>query len=61
MTQAPTLGLPDFSKVFEAARDGSRMGIRGVLSQDGHLIAFNREKLILVNLNYSTYDRESYI
>ena len=60
MTQAPTLRLPNFSKVFEVARDAFDIGIGGVLSQDGHPISFHSEKLNSAKLNYSTYDKELY-
>ena len=61
LIEASVLQLPEFSKVFEVACDASNVGIRGVLNQEGHPIAFFREKLNEAKQQYSIYDKEFFV
>jgi hypothetical protein len=60
LTHAPLLQLPDFNKTFELESDASRIGLGGVLLQEGKPVAYFSEKLSGPSLNYSTYDKELY-
>jgi len=60
MVEVPLFRLPDFSKVFKVACDASGISTGGVLSQEGHPIAYFSKKLNDAKLKYSTYDQEFY-
>jgi len=60
LTQTPILALPCFDKAFEIACEASEVGIGGVLTQEGHPLAFFSEKLCDARRKYSTYDKEFY-
>jgi hypothetical protein len=57
LTHAPLLQLPGFKKMFELECYASGISLRGVLLQEGKLVAYFSEKLSGPSLSYSTYDK----
>jgi len=49
-----------FNKILEVEFDASRLGIGGVLTQEGKPLVFFSEKLCDSRRKYSTYDKEFY-
>ncbi|KAL0453442.1 UNVERIFIED_CONTAM: Transposon Ty3-G Gag-Pol polyprotein [Sesamum latifolium] len=58
MVTDPVLVLPDMSKPFVVETDASDFALGGVLTQDGHLVAFESRKLKDVERRYSVHEKE---
>jgi hypothetical protein len=58
LTTAPVLAQPDIERPFDVFCDVSSMGIRGVLMQDGRVIAYASRQLQHHEEHYPTHDLE---
>ena len=55
---APILRISDPNKDFVVCTDACNDGLGGVLTQEGHVIAYESRKLKIHKKNYATYDLE---
>ncbi len=58
LVKALVLKLPDFDKDFEIHSDASDFAIRGVIVQDGRLVAFESKKLSETERRWLTHEKE---
>ena len=58
LTSAPILRIADPNKEFVVCTDSCNEGLGGVLTQEGHVIAYESRKLKIHEKNYATYDLE---
>ena len=58
LTNAPILRIADPNKEFVVCIDSCNEGLGGVLTQEGHVIAYEFRKLKFHEKNYATYDLE---
>nr|KYP69532.1 Transposon Ty3-I Gag-Pol polyprotein [Cajanus cajan] len=58
LTSAPVLVLPDLSKTFVVYCDASKMGLGGVLMQEGMVVSYASRQLKVHERNYPTHDLE---
>ena len=61
MIEAPISKLLDFNKAFKVSCDASQEGIGGVLSQNGHPVAYFSEKSNESCKKYSPYDLKKFM
>ncbi|GJV78893.1 reverse transcriptase [Tanacetum coccineum] len=58
MSAAPVLKLPNFDELFVIETNASHTGIRVVLQQGGHPVAYYSKSLVVRHQTHSTYDKE---
>ena len=58
LSTAPILKITDPNKDFVVCIDACNEGLGGVLTQEGHVIAYESRKLKTHEKNYATYDLE---
>ncbi|RZB86561.1 Transposon Ty3-G Gag-Pol polyprotein [Glycine soja] len=58
LTTAPVLALPNLREHFEVYCDASKMGLGGVLMQNGQVVAYASRQLKTHERNYPTHDLE---
>jgi len=58
LTSTPILKITDPHKEFVICTNACNEGLGGVLTQDGHVIAYESRKLKIHERNYATYDLE---
>ena len=58
LTTAPILKIADPDKDFVVCTDACNGGFVGVLTQEGHVITYESQKLKAHENNYATYDLE---
>ena len=54
LTTAPILKIADPNKDFVVCTDACNEGLGGVLTQEGHIIAYESRKLKTHEMNYAT-------
>lgn len=59
LSNAPVLALPKFQKQFIIETDASKYGIRAILQQEGHPIAYIRKALEVHTILYLPMKRSS--
>ena len=58
LTTTSILRIADPNKDFVVCTDACNDGLGGVLTQEGHVIAYESRKLKIHEKNYATYDIE---